>query len=60
MVIGENLAMGYSSIAAVLNGWVNSKAQYYNPVSKSCSSSTCGHFTQVLWHMTAYMGCGIG
>jgi hypothetical protein len=58
--VGENLAMGHSSIAAVLNGWVDSEAQYYDPVTKRCSGGTCGHFTQVLWRMTAYVGCGIG
>jgi pathogenesis-related protein 1 len=56
---GENLAMGYSSIDAVLAGWVDSEAQYYNSATKTCSGGVCGHFTQVLWRMTSYVGCGI-
>jgi pathogenesis-related protein 1 len=59
MCLGENLAMGYSSIQAVLNAWVDSEAQYYNSATKQCSGGVCGHFTQVLWRTTSYVGCGI-
>jgi pathogenesis-related protein 1 len=51
--------MGYVSIQAVLNAWVDTEAQFYDSSAKACSGGVCGHFTQVLWRMTSYVGCGI-
>lgn len=56
---GENLAMGYSNIGGVMTAWVDQEAPYYNPGSHTCQGGLCGHFTQVLWRMSAYLGCAI-
>ena len=45
---GENLAKGYSSIQAVMGGWVTSEARCWSASNpNSCSGCVCGHFTQV-------------
>jgi len=58
--VGENVAMGYGSIDAVLQGWANDEAANYDPSTKQCKPGTmCGHFTQVMWKSTTLVGCGI-
>src|SRR6185503_20612447 len=44
--LGENIAAGASSPAAVVGLWTAEKAQF-NPATNTCSGSTCGHYTQV-------------
>ncbi|ODV90868.1 hypothetical protein CANCADRAFT_15606, partial [Tortispora caseinolytica NRRL Y-17796] len=51
---GENLAMGYSSIAAAVKGWTDEASSYTGGYS-----SAAGHFTQVVWKSTTKLGCGV-
>ncbi|XP_062176913.1 basic form of pathogenesis-related protein 1-like [Alnus glutinosa] len=55
---GECLAAGYGEFSAVdaVNGWVSEKP-YYDHESNKCVHSECGHYTQVVWRDTKYLGC---
>jgi uncharacterized protein YkwD len=54
---GENLALGYGSVDDVVNAWVGEEDGYdFN--TSDCTSSSCGHFTQVVWKATTELGCG--
>lgn len=58
---GENLGeAGFSNNmtttpTATVASWVSESANY-SSASKTCSG-TCGHFTQVVWYKTTYVGC---
>jgi pathogenesis-related protein 1 len=51
--------VGLANISDVLGQWVDDEAQFYDPMNKTCVGGVCGHFTQVLWRTTSYVGCGI-
>jgi pathogenesis-related protein 1 len=60
---GENI-FGSSQIGSarfspgyVINDWV-SERRYYDPMTNYCSD-ICGHYTQVVWSNTRFVGCGI-
>jgi pathogenesis-related protein 1 len=55
---GECLAEGYGDFKAadVVKGWVSEK-QYYDHKSNKCIGGECGHYTQVVWRDTKYLGC---
>ena len=52
---GENIACGYASIEAAVDGWGNERAQY-NFAGGDFGKST-GHFTQLVWKATKSVGC---
>lgn len=57
---GENLfeiAGGTASSAEVVGSWA-SEARAYDYRSNSCTS-TCGHYTQIVWRYTKQIGCGV-
>jgi len=54
--VGENLALGYADIPAVISAW-SLERQLYNWSTPGFSSKT-GHFTQVVWYGTLNVGCG--
>ncbi len=60
--IGENLAWAsgqHLSPAAVVAMWVD-EARSYNAASTICAAGAmCGHYTQVVWHSTRFVGCGM-
>ncbi len=59
-VFGENLyeiSGGYSSPAAVVAAWM-SEGRNYNRNTNTCSAR-CGHFTQVVWRDTRFIGCAV-
>jgi pathogenesis-related protein 1 len=72
--LGENLA-GYQGLMAkpadVVEGWASEEECYtFGPISdrgEDCdtacamrkSSSSCGHYTQVVWRGTTEVGCGM-
>ena len=52
---GENLA-GAGDVEQAVGLWLEEKATYRNqPIGRSASS---GHYTQVVWSKTKYVGCG--
>lgn len=53
---GENLAAGYSTISAVMTGWVNNERTTTNA---DYSRSNGGHMTQALWHNSYLLGCAL-
>jgi hypothetical protein len=54
---GENIyaSSGTATPAAVVNDWM-SEAANYNYANNTCSS-TCGHYTQVVWRSSQKLGC---
>jgi pathogenesis-related protein 1 len=66
---GENLASAFinvayddatpiRSISDVMNAWVESEQNLYNPDTKQCHpDDMCGHFTQVMWKASEWVGC---
>ena len=53
---GENLAAGYPTVFAAVQGWYNEGARY-SYANPGFSTST-GHFTQVVWRSSKKIGCG--
>src|SRR5262249_36318830 len=53
---GENLAKGYPTVTAAIDGWFleNHIYTYYHPGF----SMQTGHFTQLVWKSTKKLGCG--
>ena len=57
---GENLyeiSGGHAGPAQVVAGWMSEEANY-NRATNSCTAR-CGHYTQVIWHDTKSVGCGV-
>nr|XP_022307528.1 GLIPR1-like protein 1 [Crassostrea virginica] len=53
--VGENWYMGTGSISEVVTAWDDGK-NYYDFSSNTCSS-ICGHYIQVVWSASEYLGC---
>ncbi|GAB0133539.1 hypothetical protein EsDP_00001946 [Epichloe bromicola] len=53
---GENLAEGYPSAAASVEGWGEERNRY--SFDKAEFSHETGHFTQLVWKSTTAVGCG--
>ena len=52
---GENLGLGYASVIDAVNAWYNEVNNYdYNNPGFSMNT---GHFTQLVWVNTKYIGC---
>lgn len=60
--LGENLAWAggqHLSPAAVVSMWVDER-RAFNPANGACApGSVCGHYTQVVWRDTKFVGCGM-
>ncbi|WP_438024143.1 CAP domain-containing protein [Sorangium sp. So ce233] len=56
---GENLyaSSGASTPEDVVAAWVDEAANY--DLATNACSSTCGHYTQVVWADSARLGCGV-
>lgn len=54
---GENLAVGYGTVALAIDAWAAEEGQY-NWGRQGFSEST-GHFTQLVWKNTTSVGCGL-
>ncbi|XP_060081874.1 peptidase inhibitor 16-like [Ylistrum balloti] len=56
--VGENLFLtsGTYNGEGVVNSWV-SEVKNYNYATLGCTS-VCGHYTQVVWHDSEFVGCG--
>jgi pathogenesis-related protein 1 len=55
---GESLAEGYGNLSAAdaVKLWVAEKP-HYDHASNKCVVGECGHYTQVVWRDTKYLGC---
>jgi hypothetical protein len=53
--VGENMAWGYPTVTAVVDGWA-SEVSGYTLATNSCSD-VCGHYTQLVWADTLRIGC---
>jgi hypothetical protein len=62
--VGEN-AFGASgtpspgTVQDAMASWAGEGASY-DYASNTCSSGTCGHYTQLVWRATLKLGCAIG
>ena len=60
---GENLAWSSGqrlTPAEVVDLWVGEQPAY-NPATGACLRGTmCGHYSQIVWRSTRFVGCGIG
>ncbi|KAL1215834.1 Pathogenesis-related protein 1 [Cardamine amara subsp. amara] len=56
---GENLAWssGDLSGAGAVRLWVNEKSDYFYNSNTCRSGKACGHYTQVVWRNTEWVGC---
>ncbi|KAI3968329.1 hypothetical protein MKW92_052318 [Papaver armeniacum] len=55
---GENLSWssGALSTADAVRLWVDEKSNY-DYQSNTCPGGVCGHYTQVVWRNSVYLGC---
>ncbi|CAF4228428.1 unnamed protein product [Rotaria socialis] len=51
---GQNLAMGYENWTQAIQGWISEKQDYFYDYP---SSGIVSHYTQIIWHSTALVGC---
>lgn len=59
-LFGENLfeiVGGHENPYQVVSAWA-SEAANYNHKTNSCTAR-CGHYTQVVWRSTKFVGCGV-
>jgi uncharacterized protein YkwD len=60
--IGENLAWSAGrrlSVSDVVGLWV-SEARAFNAATGACApGAACGHYTQIVWRGTRFVGCGM-
>ncbi len=58
--VGENLATGHTGnddAAGVVERWA-SEVSDYDYEANSCSG-VCGHYTQIVWRNSRFLGCGV-
>jgi len=59
--VGQNLAWGDSEdLPRKIKGWVKEK-EMYNVGTGRCDQNwkKCGHYSQMVWHSTNKIGCGV-
>jgi hypothetical protein len=62
--VGENV-FGTSGTARpdtaqqAVTSWASEGARY-DHASNTCSGTTCGHYTQIVWRATRKLGCALG
>ncbi|VDP89141.1 unnamed protein product [Echinostoma caproni] len=54
--VGQNIA-GSSSVLRGFTRWFE-EHRFYNLTQNTCSG-VCGHYTQLVWAETKYVGCGV-
>lgn len=60
--IGENLhwrSGGRDTPTSAIAGWLAEK-QFFDPTTNTCApGKVCGHYTQMVWRSTRFVGCGM-
>ncbi|KAK3086193.1 hypothetical protein FSP39_015006, partial [Pinctada imbricata] len=58
--VGENkyLRTGNFNVNRSVDYWMLERSKY-NFDTQECSSGICTHYTQVVWHNSEYIGCGV-
>jgi uncharacterized protein YkwD len=59
--LGENLAWAaqqHMSPAAVVALWIGEARAYHRAANTCAPGALCGHYTQVVWRTTRFVGCG--
>ena len=57
---GENLwkgTTGYYSVSDAVDSWASEKKDYNHKRNKCRAGAVCGHYTQLVWASTTYVGC---
>jgi hypothetical protein len=62
--VGENVfgaggAPGPGTAQLAVSTWA-SEGTKYDYATNTCSSGTCGHYTQLVWRATLALGCAVG
>ncbi|XP_069136877.1 uncharacterized protein [Argopecten irradians] len=60
--VGENLFVStYSDVSpsAAVEAWEGEKKDYHYDTMKCNPGKMCGHYTQVVWHDSVKVGCGV-
>jgi hypothetical protein len=62
--VGENVfgaggSPGPGTAQQAVNLWA-SEGSKYDYATNTCSSGTCGHYTQIVWRATVEIGCAVG
>ena len=58
--IGENIygSGGGATAQGAVDLWASEKASY-DYATNTCSGTTCGHYTQIVWRSTTHLGCAL-
>jgi len=56
--VGQNLAMGHRNFSRAIRAWYNEVNLYTFGDVSSKGYKGIGHYTQVVWHSSALVGCG--
>eukprot|EP00057_Strongylocentrotus_purpuratus_P017555 XP_011672029.1 PREDICTED: GLIPR1-like protein 1 [Strongylocentrotus purpuratus] len=57
--VGQNIAIGSSfTMLSLIDSWYAEK-EFYNYADATCEGNhVCGHYTQLVWAETQFIGCG--
>ncbi|CAH8865069.1 unnamed protein product [Trichobilharzia szidati] len=56
--IGQNIA-GNPSVARAMTAWTNEHKDYDYWRQSCATDKVCGHYTQIVWNHTSYIGCAV-
>lgn len=58
---GENIywTSASSQPSDVVNSWASEQSCFSYTTFPDCCSCTCGHYTQLVWRASTYLGCGM-
>lgn len=54
---GENIAAGYGTMARAVDAWASEERNY--DYETNTSNGVTGHYTQLVWHDSTRLGCGV-